>query len=311
MESPNTPQQQEEKKKRGGIIPWILLILSLGGNGFLFYLFDKEQKRANEQVEIVKTVYIERDNIKSDLLKLKDEYAALQTTDAAMQAEIESQKARIEELLKEAEKHKGDAYYIAKLKKETDTLREIMKGYVHTIDSLNTLNQKLVVEKKEITTQLDKEKDKTKQLNVEKKDLQETITKGSVLTCNSITAMGINLKSGGKKQVPTNKAKRADLIKVSFNLGENKIAKEGPKNVFVRIITPDGKEMAKGYDDNYRFIFNNSSGYYAGKTEINYANTEIGVTTVCEGSSPLVPGKYMIEITADGVVIGQTTLNLD
>ncbi|MCD6065912.1 MAG: hypothetical protein K0S33_738 [Bacteroidetes bacterium] len=311
MESSNTPQQEEKKKKRGGIIPWILLILSLGGNGYLFYMFDKEKKRANEQVEIVKTVYVERDNVQNELLKLKDEYAALQTTDANMQAEIEAQKARIEELIKEAEKHKGDAYYIAKLKKETDTLREIMKGYVHTIDSLNTLNQKLIVEKKEITGQLNKEKDKTTQLNRDKEELQSTITKGSMLTSNSITAMGVNLKSGGKKQVPTNKAKRADLIKVSFNLSENKIAKSGPKDVYVRIITPDGKEMAKGYDDNYRFIFNNSAGYYAGKTNINYANAEIGVTAVCEGSSPLLPGKYMIEITADGAVIGQTTLTLD
>lgn len=310
METINTPQQKE-KKKRGGILPWILLILSLAGNGLLFYMFDKEKTRANEQVEIVKTVYVERDNVKNELLKLKEEYATLQTTDSKMQAEIEEQKARIEELLKEAEKHKGDAYYISKLKKETETLREIMKGYVHTIDSLNTLNQKLIVEKNEISGQLNKEKDKTTQLNKDKEELQTTINKGSVLTCNGISAVGINLKSGGKKQVPTNKAKRADLIKVSFNLGENKIAKSGPKDVYVRIITPDGKEMAKNYDDNYRFIFNNSSGYYAGKTNINYNNVEVGVTTVCEGSSPLLPGKYMIEITSDGVVIGQTTLTLD
>lgn len=310
MENTNTPQP-EEKKKRGGLIAWILLVLSLGVNGWLFYMFDKEQKRANEQVEIVKTIYIERDNVKSDLLKLKDEYATLQTNDVKLQQEIEANKLRIEELLKDAEKHKGDAYYISKLKKEADTLREIMKGYVRTIDSLNTLNQKLIVEKGQITSQLNTEKDKTTQLNKDKEDLQKTITKGSMLSCFGVTATGINLKSGGKKQVTTNKAKRADLIKVSFSLGENKIAKNGPKDVYVRIITPDGKEMAKSYDDNYRFIFNSSTGYYAGKTNINYNNAEVGVTTMCEGNAPLLPGKYMIEVTADGAVIGQTTLTLD
>lgn len=311
MENTNTPPQQEEKKKRGGLIAWILLVLSLGVNGWLFYMFDKEQKRANEQVEIVKTIYIERDNVKSDLLKLKDEYATLQTNDVKLQQEIEANKLRIEELLKDAEKHKGDAYYISKLKKEADTLREIMKGYVRTIDSLNTLNQKLIVEKGQITNELNSEKDKTSQLNKDKEDLQKTITKGSMLTCFNVTATGVNLKSGGKKQVTTNKAKRTDLIKVSFSLGENKIAKNGPKDVYVRIITPDGKEMAKNYDDNYRFIFNSSTGYYAGKTNINYNNAEVGVTTMCEGNAPLLPGKYMIEVTADGAVIGQTTLTLD
>lgn len=311
MEGTNTNQQPEEKKKRGVIIPWILFALSLGGNAFLYFKFSEEQKRVNEQIEIVKTVYVERDNVKSDLMKLKDEYATLQTNDAKLQAEIEDKKAQIEELIKDAEKHKGDAYYISKLKKETETLRLIMQGYVRTIDSLNTLNQKLIVEKKEITGELNKEKDKIVQLNKDKEELQQTINKGSVLSCFNVSAAGINIKSGGKKQVVTGKAKRTDAIKVSFSLGENKIAKSGSKDCYVRIITPDGKELAKSYDDNYRFIFNNSSGYYAGKTNISYNNSEIGVTTMCEGNTEFLPGKYMVEITVDGVVIGQTTLNLD
>ena len=37
---------------------------------------------------------------------------------------------------------------------------------------------------------------------------------------------------------------------MSFSLGENKIAKSGEKTVFVRIVTPDGKEMAKNLGEN-------------------------------------------------------------
>ena len=40
MEGTNTTQQPEEKKRRGGIIPWILFALSLGGNAFLFFKFN-------------------------------------------------------------------------------------------------------------------------------------------------------------------------------------------------------------------------------------------------------------------------------
>ena len=44
-------------------------------------------------------------------------------------------------------------------------------------------------------------------------------------------------------------------------------------------MTPDGKELAKSYDDNCRFNFNQSSGYFAGKETLNYANAELmGVT---------------------------------
>lgn len=312
MEDTNQQNQQnKEEKKRGEILPWILFGASVVVNILLFVKYKNEVKQTTEQKEIIKTVFVDRDNIKSDLVKLKDEYANLQTNDKKLQAEIEERKAQIESLLKDAEKHKNDAYYIAKLKKETETLRAIMKGYVRTIDSLNTLNQKLIVEKNTISGELNKEKDKSTQLNKDKQALQATVEKGSVLTCFNIAATAINVKSGGKKQVTTSKAKRTDKIKVTYSLGENKIARSGSKDVFVRILTPDGKEMAKSYDDNYRFIFNNSAGYYAGKTNINYNNSEVGVVTVCEGSEPFLPGKYIIEITADGAVIGQSTLTLD
>ena len=186
-----------------------------------------------------------------------------------------------------------------------------MRGYVRTIDSLGTLNKTLIVEKDNVLKELDSEKGKTTTLNKEKEDLKATIQKGSILTCFNILAKGVKFKSGGKKESETSKASRAEKIKVSFSLGENKIAKAGEKTVFVRIVTPDGKEMAKNYDDNYRFSFDKSSGYFAGKQALNYANAEISGVTYCEGKDPLVSGNYIIEVVCDGVIIGSTNLRLD
>ena len=310
MDSEKDHTEQPDRKKVG-FLPWLFLSLSLVGNGVLVYLLNHERNTVVEKEEIIKTVYVERDNIQSELLSLKTEYENLQTNDARLQAEIEEKKAQIEELLKQAKKHKGDAYIIAKLRKETETLRQIMQGYVRTIDSLNTLNQRLVGEKKAVLRKLDEEKNKLDLVNKEKEDLKKTINTASILSCYNVSAQGIDNRRGGKKQSTTNKAKRTDMIKVSFTLGENKLTRSGPKDVFVRIMTPDGKELAKGYDDNYRFRFNDSYGYFAGKTTIDYANKEIGVTATCEGTGPFIPGKYVIEITCDGVVIGQGSLTLN
>lgn len=306
-----TNNNENDPKKKVGLLPWLFFSLSLVGNAVLVYLLNNEKQKVVQKEEIIKTVYIERDNIKNDLLALKDEYATLKTSDSRLQEQIDEKKAQIDELIKQAEKHKGDAYIIAKLRKETETLRLIMQGYVRTIDSLNTLNQKLVGEKKDVLKKLDEEKNKLDIVNKEKEDLKKTINTASVLSCYNVTAQGIDMRRGGKKQSTTTKAKRTDMIKVSFTLGENKLAKGGPKDVYVRIMTPDGKEMAKGYDDNYRFRFNDSYGYYAGKATIDYANKEIGVTATCEGSTEMIPGKYIIEISCDGVVVGQGSLTLN
>ena len=304
-------QNQKEYKKKVGIVPWLFLAFSLVGNGILVYLLNGERQTVIQKEQIIKTVYVEKDNLKNELVELKSQYDNLKTNNVGLQAQIDEKKAEIELLIKEAEKHKGDAYIIAKLRKETETLRLIMQGYVHTIDSLNTLNLKLVVEKKDVLKKLDEEKNKSTELNKEKQDLQKTINTASILSCYNVTAQAIDVKRGGKKQSATTKAKRADLIRVSYTLGENKLSKSGSKDVYIRIMTPDGKEMAKNYDDNYRFKFNDSFGYYAGKTTIDYANKEIGVISLCEGSTGFLPGKYTIEITCDGVVVGQGSFTLN
>lgn len=299
-----------DNRKKSGLL-WILISLLTITNVVTFVMYIKEKNKAATEVVVTEQVVVERDNVKADLLQLQKDFENLQTNDKALQAEIEAKKAEIAQLLEDAEKHKGDAYVISKLRKESETLRQIMRGYVRTIDSLGTLNKNLIVEKDNVLKELDNEKGKITGLNKEKEELQSTIQKGSILSCSNIIAKGVKFKNGGKKESETSKASRAEKIKVSFTLGENKIAKAGEKTVFVRIVTPDGKEMAKNYDDNYRFTFNKSNGYFAGKEALNYANAEISGVTYCEGKDPLVPGNYIIEIACDGVVIGSTTLRLD
>jgi len=304
-------EEKEKKNNRKIVILWSLIVLLLATNGVTIWLWNKGQNEIVHEKIVTQQVIVERNNVQADLLDLQKEYESLETTNATIQQDIEEKKLRIAELIEQAKKHKNDAYIIARLKEETQTLRQIMIGYVHTIDSLNTLNQTLVAEKKTVLKQLDVEKEKQNTLIKEKDQLKTTIAKGSVLSCFNISAKAVSYKRGGKKESETTKAKKTEKFKVSFTLGENKIAKAGEKTVYIRIMTPDGKELAKSYDDNYKFTFNQSSGYFAGKETLNYANTEITGVTYCEGQGEFVPGTYLIEVTCDGVVIGNSSIKLD
>ena len=303
-------QENEKSSKKRGLLFWIIIGLTTT-NVITIWLLVKEKSKVANTITISEKILVEKNTVEVDLLDLQKDYQNLQTNDAAMQLDIDAKRGRIEELIKEAAKHKGDATIISKLKKETQTLRSIMQSYVRTIDSLNTLNQTLVAEKKTVLKQLGSEKEKQSVLIKEKDELKSTIAKGSILSCFNISAKAVLYKRGGKKESETNKARKTEKIKVSFSLGENKIAKAGEKTIYVRIMTPDGKELAKSYDDNCRFNFNQSSGYFAGRETLNYANAELNGVTYCEGQGEYVPGNYIIEITCDGVVIGNTSLKLD
>ena len=303
-------QEKEKSSKKRGLLFWIIIGL-MTTNGITIWLLVNEKSKVVNTITISEKIRVEKNTVEVDLVNLQKDYQNLQTNDAAMQLDIDAKRARIEVLIKEASKHKGDATIISKLKIEMQTLRSIMQSYVRTIDSLNTLNQTLVAEKKTVLKQLGSEKEKQSVLIKEKDELKSTIAKGSILSCFNISAKAVLYKRGGKKESETNKARKTEKIKVSFSLGENKIAKAGEKTIYVRIMTPDGKELAKSYDDNCRFNFNQSSGYFAGRETLNYANAELMGVTYCEGQGEYVPGNYIIEITCDGVVIGNTSLKLD
>ena len=70
---------------------------------------------------------------------------------------------------------------IYKLKKETETLRTIMKGYIHTIDSLNTLNVTLTNTLSEKNIELNKVTSENENIKTQNIELQETVAVGSIL----------------------------------------------------------------------------------------------------------------------------------
>ncbi len=307
----STAKNPKEEKKSDKKLVFIVLIALLAlGNGAFAWLWLQERGRANTEVIVKEQVIIERDNVKAELLDLQDQYATLQTNDKTIQADLDAKRVEIAGLLEEAELHKNDAGIIAKLRNETASLRKIMKHYIIEIDSLNTLNKTIIAEKDKVSEDLNSEKGKSSQLSKDKSALQNTVNLASVLKATGTKAEGVKFKSGGKKESETNKASRVEKIKVSFVLSENKIAKAETKPVYVRIVSPDGKEITKSPDDANMFSYNGSKGYFAEKKEINYKNTQLGVDIFCGSPNGFIPGKYLIDIACDDVIIGQTSITL-
>lgn len=311
MGAPELDKDKEEKRKLHFFYLSIIGVLILVCGLLTWQFFD--QKVRIETIEKDRIVYVEKSNsLQTELSQLKSDYENIQTSDKKMRAELDSKIKQIEEMQVEAEKHKGDSYAIYKLQKEAETLRRIMKHFVQQLDSLGRLNKVIVAQKEKVEQDLTKEKDKTANLNKEKEELTSTVNMGSILKASSIKVSGVRYKSGGKKEVATTSAKRVEKIKITFTLGENRIAKKGDRTVFVRIVTPDGKELAKSTDESNTFKFNNSKGYFASKTAVQYNNEDTPVTIYTSKTDiKFVPGKYLIEITTDEVVVGYSSITLE
>jgi hypothetical protein len=297
----NTPPEEKNRENRLLIIVIFILAILLLLLGWQYW------KQKQTTIIIQQTAIAKTDSVTADLINLQGQYASLKTSDQKMQAILNSKKDTITLLMQQAEKYKNDPYIIARLKKETETLREIMKSYVVTIDSLNTLNQKLTVERNVAVESLKVEKGKSVKLNQEKSQLQNIVQTGSILAATNIKAEGVFYRFG-KKEVTSEKAKKIEKIKVSFTITANRIAKAGNKNIYIRIITPDGKELSKTGDESSIFSFEGSKGYFDALQSIDYANAEISLVVYCESSTGFIPGNYIIKLYENGGEMGEYTL---
>ena len=241
---------------------------------------------------------MDKEQVVFDLEKMRFSYDTLQTENSMIIAEIAAQRDRVDGLLT---KVKNGNWALGRAKKEAETLRTIMKGYIATIDSVNQLNNALTEENSAMRDRVEEVQDRNSLLEERQENMSEIIEAGRVLQCADIDAMGVRILSSGRQR-ETSRADRTDMIKVCFTLLENRISEPGSKLLHLRITGASEQVLLSGEED----------GYSASRT-IDYANdrltTCVFYTNEGEGSG-LEPGTYLVEILEEDVVIGSSTLDM-
>ena len=214
-----------------------------------------------------------------------------------MVAEISAQRDKINGLIT---KVKNGNWALAKAKKESETLRTIMKGYIATIDSINQLNIALTEENVAMRERVEEVQDRNAKLERRQENMEEIIAAGKVLQCSDVSAVGMRLLSSGRQR-ETSRADRADMIKVCFTLLENAIADSGDKNLFLNIMGPDSTILSAEAGVNFS----------ASRT-IDYSNDRLDacIFYTADESALLGSGIYTIEVLEETAVIGSTLIEL-
>ena len=284
----------------------VIVILLLSFCGYLIWQNLELQKDIEAGETAHSEVSSERDRVKGDLEEMLAQYNEMEANSEELSEELAAEKEKIEELLKQA---KGKNWTIHKLRKETETLRTIMKGYVVQIDSLNQANGRLKNENQVVKTELNSEKNKSKNLSEKNENLEEIVTVASYLKTTNLTSYGVKIKSNNTGK-SSDRAKRVGKVRTEFIIMKNDITTSGTKWIYVRILTPDGKVLSEKTDDSNKFDFNGVRGLYSSKKQIDYKNQQQALTIDWIKTNDFPIGEYNVEIYADGVDIGKTKFSL-
>jgi predicted nucleic acid-binding Zn-ribbon protein len=303
---PNTtspaPQGNKNRSNTGLLLLVVLLLIS---NVAMLWMLMQRNKEVDQTTQQVETLTSEKDNVTFMLENMLASYDTLKTENEQVTVEMEAQKAQVERLLDQV---KRGNYDLSKAKKEAETLRKIMKGYVVTIDSLNQANQALQAENVGLTQELGEVKGQKEAITSKAQELEGKIAKGSVLHTTAISAGALYMRNTGK-QVETDRAKKAEMIKSCFTLGQNTVTTSGDKVLYMRVISPDGKVLPSS-ESNNRFQYNGVEGEFSARREVNYQNQAVDVCIFWTGSEELKTGQYIVEIYEGGALVSKANFNL-
>ncbi|MBF37044.1 MAG: hypothetical protein CL838_07715 [Crocinitomicaceae bacterium] len=273
----------------------------------------KENEEMN-QIIINQDLVSEADgeNLKENLKLLLFSYDSLEQNNSVAIDSINTQREKINNLMQEVDKldkkSKRDWRKIYKLKKEAETLRNIMKGYIHTIDSLNTLNINLSNDLTEKTQKLSNVSKQNKKIIKQNEALQKQVAIGAVLQINNVLSSGIRIRSSGA-QSETTRASKTNMIKTCFSIIENKLAQAGDKEIYIRILDSEGNLLNSPTP---LTIINQQKEELkmSSKRTINYQNQNTDLCIFYEIENSIPAGNYIVEVYAEGFLIGETSIAL-
>jgi hypothetical protein len=197
----------------------------------------------------------------------------------------------------------SDSEKIRRYEKELLTIRDVLKSYIVQIDSLNTKNQILLVENKDLKNVHVKLESKNKQLEQEKEELTSIKMEAKTLIAAGITPVALNKRSKEQDRVD-----KVTKIRVDFTLRKNTVADAGAKIVYLRLIRPDA--VVLGSKEAGVFDYENSQIPYSASREVNYEKNDLPVSIFWDNNGDLIKGNNVCELYCEGKLIGRTEFTL-
>ena len=269
-----------------GVLSGVALILA----GVLIYIWI-------DRNSMIDDLTVEKETLTTEMIQLQEEYSNLSSTNDTLNAELQVEREKVEQLLERVKK--TEATNRAKLRqyeKELGTLRSIMRGYIKQIDSLNTLNTNLRKETAQARSEARASREKYENLKSTTEEYAKQVEKGSVIKGRGLNVVGVT--EAGKE---TNRSSRVVKLKACMNLVENSIAKRGPKTVYIRVKGPDGILMTS--DQQLIFTVDGEQMIYSASREVDYQGNEVEVCIYFSDGEKFRKGVYTVDAyTSDGKI---------
>ena len=225
------------------------------------------------------------------------EYDGLKVDNEEMGRSLEIERQKADSLMQRLTKERSfSASKIRKYEKELGTLRMVMKNYVRQIDSLNNMNKALAAENLKVRKEAAAQRQRAESAEEANEELNSKVRRGALLKARDIKLLALT-----KNDKEVSKAARAARLRVDMVVAANDLAAPGKRDIYVRILGPEGYVLAESATA--QFDFEGEKMTYSAMRSVDYQNQELPVSIFYNGTG-IVSGKYQVSVYIDGMLVG-------
>jgi hypothetical protein len=304
---------QQPKRNSSKIYYIITIIILMALNGIFVYNYfttDKKLVVTEEKLFATDSVRAELDKVLDETLGELNLYKGKNAQlDAFLKEKNDSLQEfadRIEVLLRQGRMTRAE---LNKALEEMDQLRYYKRKYLNQIDSLSTTIVKLSGENSTLRGTITQQKRQYEDLNMENVKLNNKVAIGAKLNATSLYITGVKSRSNGKEK-ETNRISQIEKVKMTFNVDENYVADLGEKEIYVKILGPEGTTLYNEVSGSGTFKYQGQDALYTTKKVIEFNQKAQTVTVYWDKGSDYAKGKYSVELFSNGFQIGKGEFDL-
>lgn len=254
-----------------------------------FYTSKLYKEKNETEVQLTK----EKELVMNDLSNMAKQYDIAIGENEVTNSKLVEAKDRIQGLIDSLKVSETNVKSLWRYKSKYAALQKEMDVLLTENDRLKIENELLAVSLDSTKIRLEERTMFTDSLLVQNTALAGVVEDAAVLSTVGLKGDGVIERTSGKL-IPTERASRANKIRVCYTVAKNKLVQAGDQELYVQIIDPNNNTLGV----NEQVQFGEQVLNYSLVSKFNYENANLNICeyVMPKGDSDFLKGRYIVNV---------------
>lgn len=286
------------RRKKIMTVYFVILIVLLVGAIVYMLIEASELKRVNQLTEAeLEEAYIELDSMSTELdqriLKIAQLGGEIDTL-ILIKNQLEEEKRAIQD---------RTSRQIADLKGTVAGYKEILLEQDEEIERLKKINEELLSENTDLKNEANELNESIRELNSNREELESKVALASRLKIDGLQVSAV--ASNGSERVGSFRNRHINVLKIEFDILENRVAPIEGKEILLKITAPDGNVLFDVTTGSGTFMYEGREAFYTAKKEILFDRNAQQISALYNKGTDYADGRYTVEVYTDDYRMGK------